>query len=99
MLETLLVKSEYPVHLEKNYYISELHMGDADLDFKLMDHTDYAGPYKTLEEAQKMYKRLITNNKMFQHWNFTIRGPVHETERVSGDGTYESIWYSNNERI
>jgi hypothetical protein len=92
MLETLLVKTEYPVHLEKNFYISELHMGGSDLDFKLMDHTDHAGPYKTLETAKKMYKRLISNNKMFNNWDFMIRGPEHQK---SG---YKSIWYAPEDR-
>jgi len=39
-----------------------------------------------------MYKRLISNNKMFNNWDFMIRGPEHQK---SG---YKSIWYAPEER-
>ena len=52
----MLKKSKYEdmPHLEKDYYITEMHMGDIPGDgYELISTTDYAGPYKTLKKQKK----------------------------------------------
>ena len=65
----ILKKSKYEdmPHLEKDYYITEMHMGDIPGDgYELISTTDYAGPYKTLEKARKMFKKLVCKDKFLK---------------------------------
>ena len=73
----------------KNYYISELHMGGATLDFKLIDSTDTFGPYKSLRTARKMFVEKVCNDPNLNHWDFMIRGP-RRTNRYGA----RSEWYT-----
>ena len=88
----ILKKSKYEdtPHLEKDYYITELHMGDIPGDgYELISTTDYAGPYKTLKKAREMFKKLICKDKFLNHWDFMIRGP----RRYNAHG-HLTEWYN-----
>ena len=71
------------------YYISELHMGNPTLDYKLMDSTDTWGFYKSLSKARKMFKEKVYKNKNLNHWDFMIRGP-YRTNRLG----HKTEWYN-----
>ena len=71
------------------YYISELHMGGVDCDYKLMDSTDCWGPFKSLSKARKMFKEKVYKDKNLNHWDYMIRGP----RRHNGHG-HLTEWYN-----
>ena len=87
----MLKKSKYEdtPHLEKDYYITEMHMGDIPGDgYELISTTDYAGPYKTLKYARKDFIKKVCKSKFLKHWDFMIRGP----RKMNRHG-YKSEWY------
>ena len=71
------------------YYISELHMGGVDCDYKLMASTDCWGPFKSLSKARKMFKEKVYKDKNLNHWDYMIRGP----RRHNGHG-HLTEWYN-----
>ena len=68
---------------KKHFYVSELHMGTDGLESVV----DYWGPYNTLKNAQKSFKKNVINDKFLNHWDYAIRGP---SKSAHGD-----IWYSD----
>ena len=92
----MLKKSKYEdmPHLEKDYYITEMHMGVIPGDgYELISTTDYAGPYKTLEKARKMFKKLVCKDKFLNHWDFIIRGPLHKIVRTP-TYSHSTVYYN-----
>ncbi len=78
----------------KEYYITELHIGDDGLE----DTTDYGGPF-TLSKCRRVLERMFKNpGNMTNPYSFSIRGPVREVESVCGTHNYKSPWYSNKEK-
>jgi hypothetical protein len=79
---------------KKEFYITELHMGDDGLE----DTVDYGGPF-TLSKCRRVLERMFKNpGAMVNPYSFSIRGPEREVEAVGGDHTYKSPWYSNKEK-
>ena len=96
----MLKKSKYEdmPHLEKDYYITEMHMGDISGDgYELISTTDYAGPYKTLKKAREMFKKLVCKDKFLNHWDFIIRGPLHKIVRTP-TYSHSTVYYNFKER-
>ena len=92
----ILKKSKYEntPHLEKDFFITEQYMGDVPGDgYELISSTDYAGPYKTLEKAKKMFVKLVKKDKFLNDYDFMIRGPLHTIERRP-NYTHKTIWYN-----
>ena len=88
-----------PYLCKKGYYVTEMYMGMIPGDgYKLISTSDMRGPFKTLERAREIFKRVITNDKNLNDWDFAIRGPEHKVEDVSGTHNYETIWYPFKER-
>ena len=79
---------------KKQFYITELYMGDDGLE----DYTIYGGPF-TLIKARRILERMFKNPGAFINpYNYAIRGPVHQVEAVGGDHTYNSEWYPNKDK-
>ena len=94
----ILKKSKYEdtPHLEKDFYITEQYMGDVPGDgYELISSTDYAGPYKTLEKAKKMFVKLVKKDKFLNEYDFIIRGPLHTAYSIP-NYTHKSTWYNPN---
>jgi|TARA_E500000178_G_C16928451_1_gene710549 benzoyl-CoA reductase/2-hydroxyglutaryl-CoA dehydratase subunit BcrC/BadD/HgdB len=72
----------------KQYYITELHMGDDGLE----SYTDHSGPF-TLNKARKIMERLMKGNDPWVNpYAMTIRGPRH----MNGYG-HNTEFYSHKE--
>ena len=62
--------------IKKEYYITELHMGDDGLE----DYSDHSGPY-TLRKARNIMERLLKGNDPWVNpFVMDIRGPRHENK-------------------
>ena len=83
--------SKNPYLCKKDFYISELHMGDGGLN----DITDYKGPYKTLKSAQNAFWKYVCKNKFLNNWDYSIRGKEYLINSIDGKSTYGTIWYSD----
>jgi hypothetical protein len=74
---------------KKQFYITELHMGDDGLEFTV----DYGGPF-TLSKCRRVLERMFKNpGNMINPYNFSIRGPERKVESVCGTHNYKSPWY------
>ena len=61
----------------KQYYITELHMGDDGLE----SYTDHSGPF-TLNKARKIMERLMKGNDPWVNpYLLHIRGPRHNNSK------------------
>ena len=61
---------------KKQFYITELHMGDDGLE----STSDYAGPF-SLMKARRILERMFKNpGAMINPYAFAIRGPRHTDE-------------------
>ena len=61
---------------KKQFYVTELHMGDDGLG----STTDYAGPF-TLNKARRVLERMFKYPGAFINpYNYSIRGPRHTNE-------------------
>ena len=86
-------KDVNPFTIKKGYYITELNMGDIPGDgYELISTSDIAGPFKTLDRAREIFKKIVCGDKFRNHWDFGIVGPEH---RPNG---YPTPWYSFKER-
>jgi len=83
--KTKYKQSPNPFLCKSGFYITELHMGDEELE----STSDLAGPFKTLERAREVFKSKVTNDQFLSDYNFEIRGP----KDITG-----SIWYAGKER-
>ena len=82
-------KDVNPFTIKKGYYITELNMGDIPGDgYELISTSDIAGPFKTLDRAREIFKKIVCGDKFRNHWDFGIVGPEH---RPNG---YPTPWYS-----
>ena len=84
--------SQNPWMIKKGFYITELNMGFVPGDgYELISDSDIAGPFKTLERARAIFKKIVTDdayrNKAQIVQDYAIKGPTH-----SPDG-YETPWY------
>lgn len=86
-------KDVNPFMIKKGFYITEMNMGHVPGDgYELISTSDVAGPFKTLDRARKIFKKIVCEVDYRNHWDFGIVGPKH---RPSG---YETPWYSFKER-
>ena len=77
--------------IKKEYYITELHMGDDGLE----DTTDYSGPH-TLSTARRIMERMMKYpGNMINPYSFNIRGPNHQVRSVCDSHSYETPWYAS----
>jgi len=83
--ETRYKGASNPFLCKSGFYITELHMGDEELE----STSDLAGPFKTLERAREVFKSKVTNDQFLSDYNFEIRGP----KDITG-----SIWYAGKDR-
>ena len=83
--KTKYKQSPNPFLCKSGFYITELHMGDEELE----STSDLAGPFKTLERAREVFKIKVINDPYLNDYEFDIRGPADTTG---------SIWYSGRER-
>ena len=83
--ETRYKGSPNPFLCKSGFYITELHMGDEELE----STSDLAGPFKTLERAREVFKIKVSKDEFLNEWDFSIRGPEDKTG---------SIWYAGKER-
>ena len=82
-----------PFAIKKGFYITELNMGHLPGDgYELISTSELAGPFKTLDRAREIFKKIVCENKWRNHWDFDICGPAH---RPNG---YETPWYGFKER-
>ncbi len=73
---------------KKQFYITELNMGDDGLE----SYTDYSGPF-TLNKARKIMERLLKGNDPWVNpYMMSIRGPRHTNCRG-----YNTEFYSHRE--
>lgn len=71
-------KDVNPFALKKGFHIVELHMGDVPGDgYELTSTSDIAGPFKSLERAREVFKKIICGDENRNHWDFDICGPEH----------------------
>jgi hypothetical protein len=76
-------KSVNPFTIKKGFYISELHFGYDGLE----SDSDLAGPFKTLDRARAVFKKIVNESNLRSDYNHSIKGPTH-----SPNG-YETPWY------
>lgn len=82
-----------PFTIKKGFYITELNMGYLPGDgYELISTSDVAGPFKSLDRAREIFKKIINGNKFRNEFDFGIVGPSH---RPNG---YETPWYNVRER-
>ena len=73
---------------KKQYFITELHMGDDGLE----DYSDHSGPY-TLPKARRILERMFKFPGAFINpYAFAIRGPRH-----TNDHGHNTEFYSTRE--
>ena len=73
---------------KKQFYITELHMGDDGLE----DYTDHSGPF-TLRKARNIMERMLKgNDPWINPYMMSIRGPRH----INGYG-HNTEFYSHRE--
>jgi len=80
-----------PYLCKSGYYVTEMIFGDVDLEYKLESTTDLKGPFKTVERARQVYKKMFPKQD-HSNWNVGIRGPYHKRDR------YKTIWYPTQEK-
>ena len=86
-----------PYLCKSGFYITEMNMGTIPGDgYKLISTEDIAGPFKDLQRAQKVYRRILHGN-IQPH--FGIRGPGHTDSSRFGISDVSTIWYPTHERI
>tara|TARA_R100001015_G_C4605328_1_gene160342 strand:- start:992 stop:1300 length:309 start_codon:yes stop_codon:yes gene_type:complete len=86
-------KDVNPFAIKKGFYITEMNMGMVPGDgYELISTSDIAGPFKTLDRARAVFKKIVCGNKWRNHWDFGICGPEH---RPNG---YPTSWYPLQER-
>ena len=77
--------------MKKEYYITELHMGDDGLE----DTTDHSGPH-TLSRARRIIERMFKYpGNMINPYSFNIRGPNHQVRSVCDSHSYDTPWYAS----
>ena len=80
-----------PYLCKSGFYITEMNMGNVPGDgYKLISTEDIAGPFKNLQRAQQVYRRILHGN-IQPH--FGIRGPEHTDPSRFGGSHIASIWY------
>ena len=79
--------------IKKEYYITELYMGDDGLE----DTTDISGPH-TLIKARRIMEKIMKNpGNMINPYSFSIRGPHRSINSICGSHQYKSQWYANSD--
>ena len=82
-----------PFAIKKGFYITEMNMGHLPGDgYELISTSELAGPFKTLDRARAVFRKIVCENKWRNHWDFDICGPEH---RPHG---YPTPWYGFKER-
>ena len=82
-----------PFAIKKGFYITELNMGMVPGDgYELISTSEIAGPFKTLDRAREVFKKIICGDENRNHWDFDICGPTH---RPNG---YPTPWYGFKEQ-
>ncbi len=86
-------KDVNPYMIKKGFYITELNMGYLPGDgYELISTSDVAGPFKSLDRAREIFKKIVNEVEFRNEWDFGIIGPNH---KPSG---YSTPWYSVKER-
>ena len=75
-------QSPNPYLSKSGFYITELHMGDEELE----STSDLAGPFKTLQRAREVFKSKVIEDEFLNNWDFDIRGPADITGCISYAG-------------
>ena len=82
-----------PFTIKKGFYISEWNMGIDGLE----SDSDIAGPFKTLERARAVFKKIVTEddyrNKAQIVHNYAIKGPTHTPKNASMFHSPTTPWY------